>query len=156
MKKMSFVIASPSRARAKQSKFGSKVVCFIARSSALLAMTLFMFGTAQAASAALVSPKTIPCVPSLPCIRETTQGSGQAVRDYILKDFATTFITGFMGFVAIAATIFIIVGGIQMHAALGNEEGIKRAKATITWSIVGLVIAILSVAIVQIVSNLFK
>ena len=50
------------------------------------------------------------------------------------------------------AVLFIIIGGIQMLTAYGSDEKIGKAKKTITWAIIGLLIAILSYAIVSIIS----
>jgi len=107
-----------------------------------------------ALAADFVKPQTIPCVPSLPCIQEETQKSGTAVQEYVRNTFAVQFLRTFLGMAAITAVIFIIVGGLQMHLALGNEEALGKAKKTLIWAVVGLVIAILSVAIVQIVTTL--
>ena len=101
-----------------------------------------------------VKPKAIPCIPNVPCINETTQASGDAVRGYVLGTFGSSFLKGFLGISAVTAVVFIIVGGIQMHLAFGNDEGLGKAKKTIIWAIVGLVVSILSVGIVQIISNL--
>lgn len=102
-----------------------------------------------------VKPPTIPCAPNVPCITEETQKKGgESVRDFVINTFAGNFITGFISIIGITAVIFIIVGGLQLHLALGNEEALKKAKTTIMWSITGLVIALLSVAIVRIVTQL--
>lgn len=53
-----------------------------------------------------------------------------------------------------AAVLFIIIGSIQMLTAYGNDEKISKGKQTITYAIVGLVIAILSYAIVTIISSI--
>lgn len=119
--------------------------------SLLLSLLLF----ANLALAAVVKPASIPCVPNLPCINRTTQEKGGGeVRKYILSDFGGNFIKGFLGIAALTSVIFIIVGGMQMHLAMGNEEALTKAKKTLIWAIAGLVIAILSVAIVQIVARL--
>lgn len=52
----------------------------------------------------------------------------------------------------VAAVLFIIIGGIQILTAYGNDEKIGKGKKTVTYAIVGLVIAILSYAIVSIIS----
>lgn len=101
-------------------------------------------------------PPTIPCVPHLPCITEERQAAGgEAVRQHITDTFAVKFFTSFLAVCGVTAVIFLIVGGVQMHLAMGNEDAIKKAKTTIIWAIVGLVISILSVTIVRIVSTLF-
>lgn len=50
------------------------------------------------------------------------------------------------------ALLFIIIGGVQMLTAYGNDEKITAAKKTMTFAVIGLVIAILSYAIVSIIS----
>ena len=50
--------------------------------------------------------------------------------------------------------LFVVVSGIQILIAYGNEEKIGAAKKTLMWALVGLVIAILSYAIVQIVVSI--
>lgn len=63
---------------------------------------------------------------------------------------------GFLGVIAIWASVFIVVGGFQMVMSAGNEEAVLKAKKTITWAVLGLVVAIMSFSIVAIVQNLFK
>lgn len=103
-----------------------------------------------------LAPRPIPCPGSLPCLTEDVQTGKESggVLKYITDAFGTNFLTGFLGLIAAAAVIFIIIGGTRMLLATGNEEEIKKAKSTITWAIIGLVIAILSVAIVRIISSL--
>ncbi len=50
--------------------------------------------------------------------------------------------------------LFIVIGGIQLLTAYGDEEKITGAKKTITYAIVGLLVAILSYAIVSIISGI--
>lgn len=50
------------------------------------------------------------------------------------------------------AVLFVIIGGIQILTAYGSEEKIGKAKKTITWALVGLLIAILAYAMVSIIS----
>jgi hypothetical protein len=63
---------------------------------------------------------------------------------------------GMFAIVAIWSVIFIIVGGFRMVIAAGNEEAIGAAKKTITWAILGLVIAMLSFSIIAIVQNIIQ
>ncbi len=50
------------------------------------------------------------------------------------------------------AFLFMIIGGIQILTAYGNEEKVSNGRKTMTFAIVGLVIALLSYAIVSIIS----
>lgn len=120
----------------------------------LFFVLVFILGGAQRVLAAEVKPQTIPCVPNLPCIQEETQKSGTEVQKYVRETFAVGFLRTFLGIAAVTSVIFIIVGGLQLHLALGNEEALGKAKKTLIWAVAGLIISILSVAIVQIISKL--
>jgi hypothetical protein len=52
------------------------------------------------------------------------------------------------------AILFLIIGGVEILTAYGNEEKITKGKKTITFAIVGLLIALLSYAIVTIISSI--
>ena len=63
---------------------------------------------------------------------------------------ATNFLLATIGVLAI---LFIIIGGLQYVTSAGNEENAKKGQKTITYAIIGLVVAILAFAIVQVVNN---
>ncbi len=63
------------------------------------------------------------------------------------------FILIIVGVIALAALIW---GGVQYIISLGNETGIEKAKKTIIYAIVGLVVVGLSGLIVNFVINLFS
>ncbi len=48
------------------------------------------------------------------------------------------------GIVALLAVLMIVVGGFQYMVSGGNEEKTKQARQTIQWSLVGLVVVLLS------------
>lgn len=50
------------------------------------------------------------------------------------------------------AVFFIFMGGFQQITAMGNSEKLDNAKKTITWAIGGLLIVILSFALVQFIT----
>lgn len=50
--------------------------------------------------------------------------------------------------------LFTIISGIQVLTAYGSEEKIGAAKKTLTWALLGLLISILSYAIVQIIISI--
>jgi Type IV secretion system pilin len=54
------------------------------------------------------------------------------------------------------AVLMIVIGGIRYTTSNGNSTQIKEAKDTILYSIVGLVVAIMSYAIVNFVVSQFK
>lgn len=102
-----------------------------------------------------VTSQAIPCSKLLPCITKETQKTGTGVRTYLTETFGAVFFKSFLGLTAVASVVFIIIGGMQMHIAVGQEEKLTAAKKTITWAIIGLVLAILSLAMIQIVANIF-
>ncbi len=60
--------------------------------------------------------------------------------------FSTIFLI-----VGAVAVIFIIIAGIQYITSAGNPERAKRAKDTILYAIIGLVVALFATAIVNFV-----
>ena len=63
-------------------------------------------------------------------------------------------VIGVIGFVAVA---FIIFGGFQYTTSAGDPGKVKKAKDTILYGIIGLVVAMLAYAIVNFVlSTVFK
>lgn len=61
------------------------------------------------------------------------------------------FLLGIVGAVSI---ILIIIGGIRMMMASGDEKATAAAKSTITFAIIGLVIVLLAVMIVNVLGYL--
>ena len=58
-----------------------------------------------------------------------------------------------LGFIAIIATLIVIWGGVQYLTAAGNEDTVANAKKTISYGIIGMVIAGLAYAMVIVVST---
>ncbi len=67
----------------------------------------------------------------------------------------TIIISTLMLFIGICAVIMLIIGGFRYVFSQGNEKAISAAKDTILYAIVGIVVAILSYAIVNFVINRF-
>jgi len=78
--------------------------------------------------------------------------TGQVEEQYFGGTFLPAITRTVIEAAGIAAVLFIIIGGIQILTAYGNDEKIGKAKKTITYAIVGLLAAILSYAIVSIIS----
>ncbi len=58
--------------------------------------------------------------------------------------------------IGIIAVISIIIGGIRYVTSNGDPSGIKGAKDTIMYAVIGLVVAIMAFAIVNFVVTAFK
>ena len=54
----------------------------------------------------------------------------------------------------IVAVIFLVVGGFRYIVSQGNEEGVEKAKATITNAIIGIVVIVLAWIILTVVLNI--
>lgn len=86
----------------------------------------------------------------IPHTPQRAESEGQFIGEEFLPSLTQTIIALAGGF----AFLFIIIGGIQILTAYGNDEKIGNAKKTITYAIVGLLISILSYAIVSIISGI--
>lgn len=98
------------------------------------------------------SAPTIPKPDLLPGAEEgATQ---QEVQDYFKNHAIPSFIAGFISIVGVVSFIGLLIGGIRLLTAYGNDEAIGSAKKTIIFALVGLLLAIFSYAIVAIIGSL--
>ena len=72
-----------------------------------------------------------------------------------LKTTAKNIINVLFWTIGIAAVIVIIYSGILYIISAGNSNTVQKAKTTLTYAVVGLIVAILSYAIVSFVVNIF-
>lgn len=72
----------------------------------------------------------------------------------VINSFFQKTTTFLIGMTTAVAVIFLIIGGYQYLTSFGNEEQIKSAHKTITFSLAGVALALLAFAIVQIVINI--
>ena len=70
----------------------------------------------------------------------------------ILNEFLPKFSIRLLIFITIACLLGVIYGGFLYISDLGEEQNLEQAKKAITYSIVGLIVAFLSFAIVQIIN----
>lgn len=68
-----------------------------------------------------------------------------------LKTVIVNIINGVVGSIALVAVIFIIVGGVNYMTSAGDTNKLQKAKNTILYAVIGLIIAVLSFAIVNFV-----
>ena len=74
-----------------------------------------------------------------------------------LMEQANTIINVIIGVIAFVAVAFIIFGGVQYTTSAGDPGKVKKAKDTILYGIIGLVVSMLAYAIVNFVlANVFK
>ena len=72
-----------------------------------------------------------------------------------LMSVLTTIINVIIGVIGFVAVVVIILGGVQYTTSAGDPGKVKKAKDTILYGIIGLVVAILAFAIVNFVLSSF-
>ncbi len=70
-----------------------------------------------------------------------------------LGALATIIVKFLISIVGILAIIFIIIAGIKIVSSGGDSKKLDGARATLTYAIIGLVVAILAFVIVNIVQK---
>ncbi|MCA9334748.1 hypothetical protein KC953_01245 [Candidatus Saccharibacteria bacterium] len=72
------------------------------------------------------------------------------------QDYIKTIVNILLFLLGAIAVIMIIIGGIRYATSNGEAQQIKSAKDTILYSVIGLVVAILSYAIVNFIIDSFS
>lgn len=103
----------------------------------LLASTLTLIPLRSTAEEPSGSSTTVSIPNPIKCA-DATCLVGQVIR-YIL------------GVIAIIATLMFVWGGVMMLTSGGNADQVKRAKETLVWAAIGVVVILLSWAIIQFV-----
>lgn len=96
-------------------------------------------------------PAVIPKATNLPGPDTDTDKSNRKILGETVLPKIAVFIIGFVGGLSI---LFLVIGGVRFAMAYGNEEDITNAKNQVVYAIVGLLISLLSYAIVAIIINL--
>jgi len=73
-----------------------------------------------------------------------------------MADVVTNIINLLLMLTAGVAIIYLIIGGYKYITAFGNPEGIQQAKNTVLWAILGLILALLAVAIVNYIGTVIE
>jgi amino acid transporter len=68
-----------------------------------------------------------------------------------IKDATTGILNGIIGILAIVAVVVIIIGGVQYMVSTGDSAKTKKAKDTILYACIGLIICALAAVIVNFV-----
>lgn len=72
-----------------------------------------------------------------------------------LPSIVQKVLTWALGFAIVVAVIVIIVAGYMYITAAGDETKIKKATTTLTWAIIGLIVAFVALLLVQFVMTNF-
>lgn len=127
--------------------------------SILSVLTLFMFSVPLLATSgvAMAGPVVNDCLATGSNLNLTdntcqsdkaTTGAGQNLTDFIAKALNVLSVV-----VGAAAVVMIIVGGFRYTTSGGKEEGVKNAKNSILYALIGLIIVALAQVIVRFVLN---
>ena len=74
-----------------------------------------------------------------------------------LKNSVITIVNAVVGALAMVAVIIIIIGGVNYMTSAGDAGKVKKAKDTILYGVIGLVVCVLAFAIVNfVVMNIIK
>ena len=119
-------------------------------SLATMALTVFSFG----ALSAPVYAEPVQCTPEqiaagtsmLDCVDSTIAGD-----DFELTGILSTIINVIIGVVGFIAVVMMILGGISFITSQGDAAKVTKAKNTILYGVVGLIVAMLAFAIVNFV-----
>jgi hypothetical protein len=71
-----------------------------------------------------------------------------------IGEFAVGVINFAIAIIGALALLFIIIGGVRMVVSAGNESAIKAGKKTVTWAVIGLVVALLSFTLISALETL--
>ena len=66
---------------------------------------------------------------------------------------ATKIINFFLGFVGLIAVLMLLLGGVRYLTSGGDDQAVQKAKSTILYAIIGIVIVVLSYAVVFTITN---
>lgn len=78
-----------------------------------------------------------------------------SIENFNLMDLIQMFVVYAFIIAAALAAVFIFMGGVSFILSGGDDEKIKRAVNTIRYSIIGLIVTILSFTVVTIVGRMF-
>jgi len=87
---------------------------------------------------------SIPAVPG-------SAASTQTVRQSVLN-----VLNAVLGFLALLALIFVVIGGIRIIAAGGNEENVTKGRKTIIYALIGLVVIFFARVLVTLAATGFE
>ncbi|MFA6198215.1 MAG: hypothetical protein WC734_03640 [Patescibacteria group bacterium] len=81
---------------------------------------------------------------------------GNGNPDMRIEDVIILVIKYLVGVLGIIALVMVVYGGFQYIYSAGNSERLQKARDTIIYAIIGMVIVILSLSILRFVTSAFK
>jgi len=102
--------------------------------------------------ALLLAPATTLADINTPCPNNNPACQG----DRGLIDLITTISNVILLLVGVVAVLFLIIGGFQYISSAGNPESIGKAKSTILYAIIGILVTLLAWAAVTFIIGQFR
>lgn len=113
-----------------------------------LASTLLLVCSISNACPTFAAPKI--CNTDAPSEIRTASGCDGGSNNE-LSDSIVAILNGIIGFIGIVAVVVIVIGGINYMTSAGDTEKVKKARNTILYAGIGLIICALAFAIVNFV-----
>jgi len=76
--------------------------------------------------------------------RNLANQAGLNTRTQTFGDILQTILLVLLSLAFIIAAIFLVIGGYQFITARGNDDAVAKAKSTVTWAIVGIIVIVLA------------
>lgn len=83
-----------------------------------------------------------------------TEGTAAGLKNATVFDLASNVMNWLLGIVGILAVIGFVISGVLYLTSAGNEEQAEKAKTIMTYSIIGLVVALIGLIVVNAVAGL--
>lgn len=78
----------------------------------------------------------------------------RTARTQLVDEILPNLAVNLVGFVSMAALLWVIIAGVRFATAYGNEEKVESAKKQVIYALAGLIIALLAYSIVTIIIRL--
>ena len=113
-------------------------------------LSIFMFLMAPlVVSAAITDPGPAPV--GLPSLFTACDNVNAKVACLV-----TNVLQILLAIVFFVAVVFLVIGGFRYIISQGNEEGVEKAKGTLTNSIIGIVVVLLAWIIMRVIVSLLE
>jgi hypothetical protein len=125
----------------------------------IIVLAILVLGVTYTSPMASAQNTNVPAKPpQTNSVQDADKNKGLVPLDQPVKltfdQLFNRFVAILLALAATIATIFIIVGGYKLVMSRGNTEAVTSGKKTITWAIVGLIVALMTFAIIRFVDQL--
>lgn len=119
--------------------------------TAAVALALSVFGLSLIPTVTHAVGSTSVCDTNVPQEIKDANGCGGGGGSTDFANVICEIIKIVVGFMGAVAAIFVVVGGFQFMTSAGDAGKVAKAKQTILYSLIGLIVCVLAFAIVNFV-----